>query len=165
MNTQIKIKVVGGNQCQREKALRATEILLKVVNSEELRYRIISFVNKKGKLEFSNNLGLSNLEVYQMIMFGQEKLTPEKNHQWDFEVRFYTNRFSKVVGYTNPKITYINCNTKFFDKYTPEEVASNFAHEYLHKLGFDHKSALDHDSVPYAVGYMVKEVARELALV
>jgi len=41
-------------------------------------------------------------------------------------------------------------------------VAGNLAHEWTHKIGFDHKSAAEHDSAPYAIGYIVDELAAKV---
>ena len=56
-------------------------------------------------------------------------------------------------------------NTKYFDRYTPYQVAGNLTHEWLHKMGFTHDSAATSTrpySVPYAVGYIVRQLAGEL---
>jgi hypothetical protein len=45
----------------------------------------------------------------------------------------------------------------------PHEVAGNLAHEWTHKLGFGHESAAEHDSVPYGIGYIVREMGEKLS--
>jgi hypothetical protein len=56
-------------------------------------------------------------------------------------------------------------NTKYFYVYTPYQVAGNLTHEWLHKLGFDHDVASTPArpySVPYAVGYILRDLASDL---
>lgn len=70
---------------------------------------------------------------------------------------------SSVVGYTSPSITYINVNTKFFNTYAANQVAGNLFHEWLHKLGYSHDSSATAKrpyTVPYAIGYMVRDIGK-----
>lgn len=71
--------------------------------------------------------------------------------------------WSKVIGYTNPgKTNTMYVNGKFYKKFTAAEIARNVTHEWLHLCGFYHGSAADHDSVPYAVSYMMKDLIQKL---
>jgi hypothetical protein len=163
MATIVRMRVMNGTTEQQQKAVQAAVLLQSLIQTQEFKDRVISFVNAKRKLEFAESHGLSNIEIYEILMSGQEKLRPEKDYEWDFEVKFYTGRrWSRVVGYTYPNITYINCNTRFFDKAELWEIAGNYAHEYCHKLGFGHKNAKQYDSVPYAIGYIVEELGEFL---
>jgi hypothetical protein len=162
MATTIRMRVMNGTDDQREKAVQSAVLLQSVINTQEFKDKILSFINSKRKIEFAENQGLTNIQVYEVLMSGQERLRPEKDYEWDFEVNFYTGRrFSKVIGFTFPNITYINCNTRFFNNMDIWEIAGNYAHEYCHKLGFDHVSAKQYDSIPYAVGYIVQELGEE----
>ena len=52
-------------------------------------------------------------------------------------------------------------NTKFFNPYTPAEVAGNIFHEWTHKLGFDHDVIYTSErnaTVPYALGFLIREL-------
>lgn len=161
MSTTIRIGCMNGTLGEKQKALQAAVLLEAIINGQEFKDKVLSFVNAKRKLEFAENQGLSNLQVYEVLMSGREELKPEVDYTWDFQVRFYYGRFSKVIGYTYPNITYINVNTKFFKKYQLWEVAGNYAHEYCHKLGFGHRSATQYDSIPYAIGYIVAELGEK----
>ena len=44
----------------------------------------------------------------------------------------------------------------------PVERGGNLMHEFLHGLGYSHKSATDYESVPYKVGYMFTEYLKDL---
>lgn len=82
----------------------------------------------------------------------------------DVEVALYTDNESVVVGFTNPRTRRIFMNTKYFNKHSPALVASHLTHEWLHKLGFDHEKAKCDErrySVPYAIGYIVRDLANK----
>ena len=56
-------------------------------------------------------------------------------------------------------------NRKYYNKFRPYEVADNMMHEWLHKIGFNHTVKPTPErpfSVPYAVGYIVKGIARQM---
>lgn len=146
----------------REKLNAAFSVLEQVVNSEEFKERVINFKNSKGERAFASNKGLSNEEVYEQFMAGLETLQPDTYGEMNFFLRLYNRPWSRVIGYTNPTTNVINVNWKFFKNYRPHQVASNLAHEWVHKIGFDHKSAKEHDSAPYAIGYIVGEMAERL---
>jgi hypothetical protein len=81
----------------------------------------------------------------------------------DVELELYQNT-SNTIGYTYPHTSRIWMNSKYFNKYTPVQVADNLFHEWLHKLGFDHaiKYTLRRNySVPYAIGYLMEELAHK----
>jgi hypothetical protein len=139
---------------------QAFQVLELVVNTEEFKDRVINFKNSKGLRLFASNNGKSNEEVYEQFMEGRELLQPQTSGEMNFFLKLYYNRWSKVVGWTSPKTNVININWKFFKTYAAYEVAGNLAHEWVHKLGFDHRSAAEHDSVPYAIGYIVEEMAQ-----
>lgn len=147
---------------QEEKVFKAIEIIKKVVSSPEFKKRVLNFTYN-GKKVFVDNSGLSNEEVYQKILLGAELLKSDVDHRMDLELElFYTWR--STVGYGVPGTMTIYMNTKFFNPYTPTEVAGNIFHEWLHKLGFDHAQSysVERDSsVPYALGYLIEEIGRK----
>ena len=81
----------------------------------------------------------------------------------DLDLELYYS-IRSTVGYTYADGLRIWMNTKFFDSYSPAEVAGNVFHEWTHKLGFTHASnySLSRDSsVPYALGYLVEELGKQ----
>ncbi|HXH32597.1 MAG TPA: hypothetical protein VNJ01_17500 [Bacteriovoracaceae bacterium] len=149
---------------KEEKLLSAVDVLRAVYGSDEFRNGILNH-KYKGRRTFSNNKGLSNAQVYQKIMDGVERLYPLKNNAMDLEVELFTNNFSKVLGFTRSNSSTIFINTKYFNKNTAAKIASNLTHEWLHKLGFTHpvnKCLSRRNSVPYAVGYLVKTISKKL---
>jgi hypothetical protein len=154
------IHMVNFPPSEEKKVLKAVELIKKVVASEEFKQRVLEHTYH-GKKTFVDNLGLSNEEIYKKIIEGSEMLVPGKNGKMDVELELY-HQNTATIGYTYPNTTRIWMNIRYFNRYTPVQVADNLFHEWLHKLGFDH--ALKHSisrnfSVPYAIGYLVEELA------
>lgn len=156
------MKVEKFNAQGMEKVQAAFEVLEKVVNSAEFKERVLNFQNDKGERAFASNNGLTNEEIYEKFMEGRETLQPNTPGEMNFYLRLYNKSWSRVIGYTSPKTNVININWKYFKGFTPAQVASNLAHEWTHKIGFDHRSASERDSAPYAIGYIVGEMAERL---
>lgn len=138
------------------------DVLERVVNSETFRERVLNFRNANGERAFASNNGKTNEEIYEIFMEGREKLLQDTPGEMNFYLKRYNKWWSKVIGWTNGNINTIHLNWKFYKNYEPNNIASNLAHEWTHKIGFDHKSAAEHDSAPYAIGYIVEELARKM---
>lgn len=144
------------------KLYKAIEIIKKVVGSREFRDRVLNFTYD-GKKQFVNNEGLTNEEIYSVLLDGREDLKPELDNEMDLDLELYYS-WTSTVGYTTASSLTIFMNTKFFDPYTPAEVAGNVFHEWTHKLGFHHDSnySISRDSsVPYAIGYLIRELGKK----
>lgn len=141
--------------------LSAVDIIQYVINSEEFKMRVISFLSTSGNRKYTNNKGMSNEEIYTVIMQGKELIDGDSTlGEMNFDVSRYYKGWSKVIGYTNiGKNNIIHVNGKFYKRFTPSEITGNITHEWLHLMGFVHSSAKDHDSVPYAIGYIMDELA------
>lgn len=147
-----------------QKILNAVNILRSVFYSREFKNRILNH-EFNGELAFHKNDGLSNEEIYTLIIEGAEKLHPFKNFTMDVEIELYTELESNVLGYTYPRSKRVWMNTKYFEKHSLSELAGHLTHEWLHKLGFDHERERTEDrkfSVPYAVGYITRELASKI---
>ncbi len=153
------MEIKGFDAKSMEKVEQAFDVMEKVVNTEEFKSRVLNFVNTQGKTEFASNKGLTNEQVYARFMDGREDLQQDTPGEMNFFLKLYHKRYSKVIGWTNADINTININWKFFKGFKPSDVAGNFAHEWTHKIGFGHKSAAEHDSAPYAIGYIVREMS------
>jgi hypothetical protein len=144
-----------------DKVLKAIEIIKKVIASSEFRTRVLSF-SFEGKNSFVDNKGLTNEQIYQKLLEGAEDLAPEKDNEMDLDLELYYS-WRSTVGYTYPNGLKIWMNRKYFDVYTPAEVAGNVFHEWTHKLGFEHASSYSvsrNSSVPYALGYLIEELGK-----
>lgn len=146
-----------------EKLQNAFRLLELAVNSREFKDRIINFKNDKGERQFASNKGLTNEEIYQFIMDGRETLQVNTPGEMNFFLRLYYRPWSRVIGYTSGDTNLISVNWRFFKNYEPHNVAANLAHEWTHKIGFGHRSAKEHDSVPYAVGYIIGDIAQKMS--
>ncbi len=164
MTGQLVVKgmqIKNFSAASEKKMRQAFEVLEKVVNSAEFKDRVINFKNSKGERAFASNKGLTNEQIYEIFMEGRETLQPETPGEMNFYLKLYNRSWSRVIGYTAADTNVISINNKFFKNFKPFEVASNLAHEWTHKIGFDHKSAAEHDSAPYAIGYIVEELAAQ----
>lgn len=151
----------GFSVSDEDKYNRAVSIVKKVVATEAFRKAVLNHTYDGAKTFVQNN-GLTNEQIYQSVLDAAERLTPTKNNTMDVGVKLYYEN-SSTVGYTSSSITYINVNTKFFDTYAPNSVAGNLFHEWLHKLGYSHDSAATARrpySVPYAIGYIVRDLGK-----
>lgn len=158
------VKTIQMDRSHEDKLSLAVELLREVFVSPEFKERILKH-RFLGRRVFSFNRGYSNEEIYHLILSGKERLHPVRNNAMDVEVELYADFESRVLGFTVPGSRRIWMNKKYFLKFTPSEIAANLTHEWLHKLGFDHERERTEDrknSVPYAVGYIVKELAQEL---
>lgn len=142
----------------------AAELIKEVVSSEEFKKKVLNH-KVNGKKTFVDNQGLSNTQIYKKILEASEKLNPGKNNTMDLELQLYTDNDSNTVGYTYPSRNRVWMNSKYFNKNTPALVTTNMMHEWLHKLGFKHdaeNTPTRKYSVPYAIGYMVRDLAKKL---
>jgi hypothetical protein len=147
---------------EREKMEEAIEIVKLVVATEEFKERVLNHTYN-GEKTFVDNEGLTNEEIYRVILAGAETLRSSANNTMDVEVELYHSS-NNVIGYTYPDSRRIWVNRKYFSIYTPAGVAHNLFHEWMHKLGFSHSSSWTPDrdySVPYAIGYIIGEIGRD----
>jgi hypothetical protein len=145
-----------------EKVDHAIEIIKKVIRTREFKDRVFNFTYN-GQKSFVENNGLTNEQVYQKLLEGSEELVPGNDHEMDLELELYYSR-RNTVGYTYANTVKIWMNTKYFDVYSPAEVAGNIFHEWSHKLGFGHSSRNSSSrasTVPYALGYLVEELGKK----
>lgn len=155
------MKITGFSKEGLIKLQEAFTLLEEVVNSEEFKDRVINFKNSRGLRSFASNNGLTNEEIYEKFMEGRETLQMDTPGEMNFYLQLYNKPWSKVIGYTSQNTNVIHINWKFFRNFEPHEVASNLAHEWTHKIGFGHKSAKEHDSAPYAIGYIITDIAEK----
>lgn len=157
-----KVQFTNFDRDDEEKVYKAIEIIKKVVATREFRAQVINFTYN-GKRQFVDNRGFSNEEIYTILLEGKEELVPEIDNEMNLDLELYYS-WRNIVGYTYPDTLRIWMNTKFFDHYTPAQVAGNIFHEWLHKLGFDHSSSHSSSrdaSVPYALGYLIRDLGKK----
>lgn len=161
------LKVVPGevyfpSGIQRQKLDESFRVIEAVINSNEFKEKVIGYIGSDGKRQYTSNNGLTNEEIYEKLMQGSELLLPDTTGEMNFDFTWYSRFWSKVIAYTNPgKNNWINVNWRFYKRFHENEMAGNVTHEWIHLNGFYHDSARDHDSVPYAVGYIMEDLAKK----
>jgi hypothetical protein len=163
LNFDVNVKMFNFDSTQEDKILAASELIKKVVATEAFKNKILNHVFN-GKNTFANNAGLTNAQIYKKILEGSERLVPGINNAMDLELELYSDS-TTVVGYTLPTTIRIWMNTKYFNANSAYKVTDNMMHEWLHKLGFEHDFASTPArpySVPYAVGYIVRDLAKTM---
>lgn len=156
----VNLKLTNFKAEQEAKMLTAVALIKKVVASDEFRDRILNH-EYEGKKCFKDNLGLTNAQIYQKILNASETLNPGNNNAMDVELELYFEP-ANTIGHTYPNVKQIWMNTKYYDKFSPVYITDNLFHEWLHKIGFDHEVKFSNTrrfSVPYAIGYLVRELA------
>lgn len=161
---------------QEDKLYEAIELLDEIVNSEEFKRKVIGYIRPNGKREYAKNylwndskVRLSNEQIYNIIMTGDERSLPNTIAEANLYIRSYKCKWwqrlgscRKVIGYTNPSSSkWINVNWKFYSHYEVHEMVGNLMHEWIHLLGFLHGNQNLHEEVPYVVGRIASQIARE----
>jgi hypothetical protein len=165
----------GFSDASEAKVRQAAQALGSVLGSDEFRNAVLSFAYD-GKAQFANNdladaqgntvaTGLSNEQVYDTLLASRETYLGNTDSEVHLDLTLYTPPFYKkwgVVGYGYPGQPQIFMNWFWFDAFSVAQVAGNLAHEWTHKLGFDHDykaTARRPYSVPYGVGCIVEQLA------
>ena len=163
LNFDVDLKMSGFDADHEDKVLEAAELIKKVVATEEFKNAILNHTYK-GKKTFVDNGGLSNAKIYKKILEGSEKLNPGKDNTMNLTLVSYFES-ENTVGYTYPSVMKVWMNRKYLKQYAPARITTNMMHEWLHKVGFKHdvkKTPNRKYSVPYAVGYLVADLAKKM---
>ena len=138
-----------------------------VMNTDELKFRVLNFRCPIGE-RFEKNLGLTNEQVFNKLWAGEESYLPGSNHTADLYLvlkKQWKNPFSKnqPIGYSNLLEKEIYMYSWWFNNAEEYELAGHIAHEWAHKLGFEHTDVptpLTNCSVPVAFGKIVEELVK-----
>lgn len=156
------VKVTGATEDDIQKLNKVSGIIEEILGSEEFKQRVLNFTFN-GKKQFVDTT-LSNVKVYESIMSGSEKYSPDANGVMDISLNFYYQN-KNTIGYTIPNSESIFLNHKYYNTYDAYEAAGNIVHEWTHKLGFEHakywSTSRDY-SVPYGIGYIVDDMAKDI---
>jgi hypothetical protein len=158
----------GFSPDQQETLFSALKKFETVMNSDELKNRILNFSNPLGNY-FEDNLGLSNQQVFEKIFAGEEVYKIGTDYTADLFLILVPKRkppFSRnpAIGYGRPKQKEIYTYSWWFNDIADYEYAGHIAHEWSHKIGFDHSfspTPTRDFSVPYAFGNIVEELAKK----
>lgn len=177
MSNEFKIKLaakVDFNSSESAKLVKAAELWQKVWQSDEFKNKVLNFgrnerVGLFRRLKWFEGFrmtSMNTLGVYNCIMGGSEVLEPGVDREADVYLTLDRATTESVIGYTYPGTKMQWIYAKFFNQMDEAEIAGNLAHEYCHKLGFQHEfnpTALRPYTVPYGVGYMTRDMARRIA--
>ena len=111
---------------------------------------------------FKYSQGRTSIEVYKHLMGGKETLSDRVDGEADIILVIDRRNKRGVIGYTYPN-TSKQWIYSWFLKTDYKRVAGNLAHEWCHKMGYDHKfryNSTRKHTVPYAVGDYVAEIYR-----
>ena len=139
----------GFTDAETKRHVSACKLIEVVVNSAEFKKRVLA---KKFATTKKNSQ-----QVYDHILTGEEVLQKGHDYEMDVDVRMYHEK-NNVVGYTYNSVKWTMLNRYVTSGYSEGGIAGNLMHEWLHKLGYGHSSASDHSSVPYHIGYMVRDM-------
>lgn len=139
------------SETERKIALRGLALLETFLNSEECKQGILT-------ANFSSTNGMKNADIYKLLMSGADMYDKREDGIINFSFTMYYRWWSKVVGYVTSGDRTIYTNRKFFS--TAENFASNALHEYMHLIGFSHRSANEITSIPYKMNQLFEEWAR-----
>lgn len=156
---KVNIKHLNYTVQQEKKLLESASLLEKIFNSLEYKNEVINFTYKNEK-KFHENLGKTNLEIYEHLMLGSEILMPVIDREMDLTVKMYYS-FRSTVGYTYPNIMTVYTNRRFHNGFTPCQIASNLAHEWTHKMGYGHSKRWNYDrdfTVPYGHNKIIEKL-------
>jgi hypothetical protein len=167
------------NSKQKARFERAQSILETVMNSEEFKYRVLAYIRssdgqrlyQKNYLWNDSETRFTNEDVYDLVMGGNEFMVPDTLGEMNLnayvkQCNWFMNKVSiwcrAVIGSTNPGSSkWIKLNWKFYKRYKTSEMVSNMVHEWLHLLGFLHGKENMREEVPYVVGSIAGQVAKE----
>lgn len=160
----IDIKGFDKFPAQLQRIEESLMVMEEVMNSDEFRLRVTSYKGKSGNGYSSTKL--TPEEVYQSIMKGRELSTVNDE---DGEMNFSLKRWafariykkSVVAESEARKNTEIRVSNWFYSWYNSSEIAGNITHEWIHLIGLSHENSTDVDSVPYAVGDIMRELAEK----
>lgn len=162
-NFEVNIDMHNFDSKQEDKILEASDLIRKVISSDEFKNKVLNH-KVNGKKTFVDNGGLTNAEIYKKIIEGSEMLNPTPNNTMDLELEVYVES-TNTVGYTYPNTERVWMNEKYLNARNAAKVTTNMMHEWLHKVGFKHEvnaTPSRASSVPYAIGYIVAELASKI---
>lgn len=150
----------------REKMLKAMRIFEKVMNDPDFQKELL--VQKfLFDLPADPMRHLTTKQIVDTLYSGKEWYDPVVDHTadiyWICNKRKHKPHFSKAIGYGLPTDSTIHTYIFFVRNASLSDIANNLAHEWSHKLGFDHKFN-DHSerdqTVPYLFGDLVEKYAK-----
>jgi hypothetical protein len=154
---KLKFEVHGTKNFSDKERNKFNEALVKTehaLNHKEFDRRILAH-------KFEQQNSKSNYEILLMLKSGADKFNTLSDKDLDVYITLYYSR-KNTIGYTYPNTYWTWINRKFFSSFNHASIGGNVVHEYVHNLGFGHRSPKDSNSVPYAIGYIVRDMILEM---
>ncbi|MBD64357.1 MAG: hypothetical protein CME62_04070 [Halobacteriovoraceae bacterium] len=153
---------------QHDRLDQALDLLEEIMNSDEFRRKVTTYIQPDGTANYQKNYlwnetdkTLSRHEVYNIIMEGWEASRPDTAGEMNLNIKKYHSWWSRVIGWTSPSSSkWINVNWRFYKRYQVHEMVGNIVHEWVHLLGFLHGNQKLHQEVPYVVGAIAGQIAK-----
>jgi len=163
------INHAGFSNGQEQKLISALKKFETVMNSDLLKQRILNFSSTLGN-RFEDNLGLSNEQVFEKLYAGAEEYSPLADYEADLYLFLVKKRRPLLsrhpaIGYGIPGQKEIYTYTWWFNSAVDYDYAGHIAHEWSHKVGFDHAfnpTSTRNFSVPYAFGNIIEELSKQI---
>lgn len=128
-----------------------------IVNNESFRSKILN-------LTYTQTTTTPE-EILASILKAEENFSGGTRGVIDMFLEMYYEE-EGAIGFTYANDPYVYLNRWVQSSYTPMETAGNLFHEWLHKLGHTHSFEWTEDrkdSVPYKLGYLLRDMAVEEA--
>jgi hypothetical protein len=151
---------------------KALQLLEAVLNSEEFKERILNFTTDGRKTFYFRKTFFgkwidqpsTNQQVYNMIMTAKEEVGDRANGTIDLYLELVNGANGDVIGYGNPSSSQIYTYSIMFDDMSLPDLAQHYAHEWCHKIGFEHafhRSRNRSNSVPYGIGNIIDRLSHQ----
>jgi hypothetical protein len=141
--TELKVDVKGA-PADIAKIMKVIPGVQKVLNSPEFKLKVLAakYTTTKDSPEI----------IYNKIMI------PTWNLFYQLQLKKSWNGRCPVLGWTYPSTKVVWFNSCNFRGRSETGLAGTICHEQMHKLGYDHKTAKDSQSVPYSIGNICSEL-------
>lgn len=159
---RVKITTSNFNENQRRKILEAGKLVEECLNTR-LFEGFVKGHKVNGQLGFHYTTD-SNDTVFNKLISGAETLDNEVDNEADIYVELSYKFTWSTIGYTYPTTKWQWIYNRYFKGASIPAIAGNLAHEWCHKMGYDHEykwTELREFSVPYSVGYFVEDYAKK----
>jgi hypothetical protein len=155
----------GFSTYYKNKLEQAAGLIETAINSEAFRERVLANTFD-GQVQFADNQGLSNEEIYQKIVEAKEVFNDSGDQVIEMHLKSWSpfNFWTSAVASTNMSSGLVRLRKKYYKSASLPRLANTMLHEWTHTIGFTHDfygTNARENSVPYRVGDIIEEIIRE----
>jgi hypothetical protein len=169
----VRLHSMEGYEGHESFANLAIQKLEQVLNSEKFKQKVLS-------TKFTKTKGLSNQEIYDVIMKAREEQGEGgSDYIVDLRIRTITldkdgekwmrncdpNSWAKTIGIDGKGDGVMAICPQRLNRWSEMNdygsLAGHYAHEYMHILGFSHNGLYKRKSLVYKIGGLVEEIINE----